>query len=181
MHKIWEWFRRLFSGGKTQINVGKGNTSNSTDGNSNFSSGNINAGSNNIIGNNNTIRNDDSDRIRHIKEFHSEFLHNVDELHQEIGLLSGDKNKNPNQIICQLESLRNTISTTVNIPDDFVPPAKEVIESLYKYLNVVLKYKNKRISDEQYAYDFEYKKQEAVRLADKFSTIIRNYIHNKNN
>lgn len=177
MYEIWNWFKGLFSGGKIQSNIGKTNTNISVDGNNNFN-GNIKAENGSIVRNSNSliIYKDDSDRIKLIKNFSNNFLVKVDKIHQEISLSSGKKNIP--DFCSELAVLENSIDTTMDIPEELVSPAKEIVQSLWNYYKLVANSKN--VDAKQYAVDFESSKQKVVVLARKYSDILRRYIHGEN-
>jgi hypothetical protein len=179
LYKIWNWFKGLFSGGKIQSNIGKGNTSSSTD----VSNDHINAKNGAVVGNtdtsitNNTnnffYKSDDSDRIRLIKEFSKNFLVKADKIHREIGLSTGEQNI-PN-FDSELAALENSIDTAMDIPDKLILPAKKVVQSLWDYYKVVINSEDKNYSD-----NFEMSKQKVVVLARNYSDTLRKYIHSEN-
>ena len=171
LYKIWNCFKGLFSRGKIQPNIGKTNISISVDGNNNCNIKSIVGSSNSLI-----IYKDDSDRIRLIKNFSNNFLVKVDKIHQEIGLSSGKKNIP--DFCSELAVLENSIDTTMDIPEELVSPAKEIVQSLRNYYKLVANSKN--VDAKQYAVDFESSKQKVVVLARKYSDILRRYIQGEN-
>ena len=104
------------------------------------------------------------------------FLVKVDKIHQEIGLSSGKKNIP--DFCSELAVLENSIDTTMDIPEELVSPAKEIVQSLRNYYKLVANSKN--VDAKQYAVDFESSKQKVVVLARKYSDILRRYIHGEN-
>ncbi|WP_056962146.1 hypothetical protein [Limosilactobacillus panis] len=111
-----------------------------------------------------------------IKNFSNNFLVKVDKIHQEIGLSSGKKNIP--DFCSELAVLENSIDTTMDIPEELVSPAKEIVQSLWNYYKLVANSKN--VDAKQYAVDFESSKQKVVVLARKYSDILRRYIHGEN-